>query len=367
MEVFHDISPADEIALLEPAFEWQSAKYAAGWGAVSVPEQYGGRGLPRTYERAFSETEAEFEVPETTETFRVTQGLVVPTLIRHATPELCGEVLPELLGGRAMVCQLFSEPEAGSDLAALRCTARPDGDGWRIDGQKVWTSGALVSRYGLLIARTDPSVPKHRGMTAFLVDMDDPGTTIRPIRQMSGGASFNEVFFDNSYVSDARRIGAPGEGWSVALTTLEFEREVSGDHHAEVGGSVDQLMRLAQVLRATTDALTRQGLIDVHVRSTVLEWTNTRVSQAARSGANPGAIGSIAKLMWTDNMRRIGEVACRLLGPSIIADDGRWGTYCWSQHVLGAPGYRIAGGSDEIQRNIIGERVLGLPREPLAR
>src|SRR4051812_4262048 len=193
--VFHDLTPEEEFALLEPAVAWQRQKLAAGFAGLSVPCEYGGQGLTRDHERAFREAEAAYDTPPATETFNVTLGMIVPTILLAGSEDQKRSMVPELLSTDYLVCQLFSEPGAGSDLASLACRAERRGDRWIINGQKVWTSGARVSRYGELIARTDRSASRHDGMTAFLVPMDAPGVEIRPIRQMTGGASFNEVFF----------------------------------------------------------------------------------------------------------------------------------------------------------------------------
>lgn len=362
--VFHDLSPEQERQLLRDAMAWQAEKFAAGFGAITAPVEVGGRGLPRSFERAFSELEARYDVPAATETFRVTIGLVAPTIAQYGNDYLRREILPQLFNGERLVCQLFSEPDAGSDLASLTCRAQRRDDIWLINGQKVWTSGAQIAEYGELIARSDADAPKHRGMTAFVIPMDLPGIEIRPIRQMTGGASFNEVFFNDVEVPDTMRLGGEGEGWAVTLTTLGFEREVSGDHFAEVGGSWEQVRTLARHLGVERDSIIRQRLTDLFIRYEILRLHNERVASLARAEHGPGVLGSISKLMWTENMRAMSDVASSLLGARLVADTGEWGTYSWGEHVLGAPGYRIAGGSDEIQRSIIGERVLGLPKEP---
>jgi alkylation response protein AidB-like acyl-CoA dehydrogenase len=238
-----------------------------------------------------------------------------------------------------------------------------DGDDWVVNGQKVWSSGARFAAWGELIARTDPDVPKHGGLTAFLLPMDTPGIEVRPIRQMSGGASFNEVFFTDVRIPDAYRLGEVGDGWRVALTTLGFER---GDNtQSSVGGRWEQVLGLARWLGRTDDPVMRQKLAALYVNRsiTALVWRRA-VGAAATDGVTPGPEASIGKLRWTRDLAQVSEIVAELLGPRLAANTGEWGTYAWTAHVLGAPGYRIAGGSDEIQRTIIGERVLGLPPEP---
>ena len=268
------------------------------------------------------------------------------------------------LRSEELCCQLFSEPGAGSDLAGLACRARLDGDEWVVNGQKVWSSGARFAAWGELIARSDPDVVKHKGLTAFIIPMDLPGIEIREIKQMSGGASFNEVFFNDVRVPDSMRLGDVGDGWRVALTTLGFERDHSGgSHNGRVGGSWSQLLATARALGVTTDPIIRQQLAAAYTHQRIETLTNRRLADMSSGGA-PGPEGSLSKLLWTKGMSIYSDVVSRILGPALIADTGAWGTYAWGEHVLGAPGYRIAGGSDEIQRNIIGERLLALPAEP---
>jgi alkylation response protein AidB-like acyl-CoA dehydrogenase len=206
-------------------------------------------------------------------------------------------------------------------------------------------------------------VPKHAGLTAFILPLDLPGIEIRPIRQMSGGASFNEVFLTDVRVPDEFRLGPVGQGWKVALTTLGFERG-SGGITRTIGGTFDQVLALARWLGLTGDPVVRQQLADLYAHHRVTQLVAQRSAASAARGEAPGAEGSIWKLRWTQDLTRVSAVVSHLLGPRLAADTGEWGTYTWVDHVLGAPGYRIAGGSDEIQRNVIGERVLGLPVEP---
>ena len=361
--VFRDETDAEAAASVAAACAWHRRKLDHGWAALTWPVELGGRALPARYERAFDDEESQFAVPPVPEAVTITLKLVAPTIAVHGTPEQLRQLIPALLRTDALSCQLFSEPEAGSDLASLTCRARRQGDGWCIQGQKVWTSGARQCSFGLLIARSDPTAPKHRGMTAFLVPLDCEGVEIRAIRQMTGGASFNEVFFDDVFVSDSLRIGADGDGWSVARTTLGFERGVSGDGAGGAGAPLDQVLALARHI-GLPDPNARQELAQLYARTSILSITNERMRSALAADQEPGPVGSTSKLFWTQNLAAASDFASRVLGPRLVADTGEWGTYAWREHVLGAPGYRIAGGSDEIQRNIIGERVLGLPREP---
>jgi alkylation response protein AidB-like acyl-CoA dehydrogenase len=363
VSVFHDLSHDEEAGLLERAMKWQQTKYDAGYGAISWPVELGGAGLPSAFEEAFAEEEAEFEIPASHETFSVTVRLVAPTVRIFGTDEQRRQFVRRFLRAEELCCQLFSEPRAGSDLAGLGTRAVRDGDDWVVNGQKVWSSGARFAAWGELIARTDPDVPKHGGLTAFLLPMDTPGIEVRPIRQMSGGASFNEVFFTDVRIPDAYRLGEVGDGWRVALTTLGFER---GDNtQSSVGGRWEQVLGLARWLGRTDDPVIRQKLAALYVNRsiTALVWRRA-AGVAAVDGGTPGPEASIGKLRWTRDLAQVSEIVAELLGPRLAANTGEWGTYAWTAHVLGAPGYRIAGGSDEIQRTIIGERVLGLPPEP---
>jgi alkylation response protein AidB-like acyl-CoA dehydrogenase len=354
----------EEAAVIAAAMEWQQRKFDAGYGALSWPTSFGGAGLPTRYDRLFTEQEERFATPMAHETFSVTLHLVAPTIREYGTEEQKARFIPRFLRTEELCCQLFSEPGAGSDLAGLGTRAVRDGDEWVITGQKVWSSGAAFAEWGECICRTDLDAPKHKGLTAFMVPMDAPGVEIRPIKQMTGGASFNEVFLDGVRVPDANRLGDPGAGWRVTLATLNFERANAGSgagHHG-VGGSFDQVLELARSMGRAADAVTRQRLASLFVHLRVREMNEARLMAAV--DGEPDAAGSIGKLLWTQWMTEAADVVSGLLGPRLAADTGEWGTYAWTQHLLGAPGYRIAGGSDEIQRNIIGERVLGLPPEP---
>jgi alkylation response protein AidB-like acyl-CoA dehydrogenase len=362
--VFHNIPPAEERALIERAAAWHQAKAERGYHAITWPVEWGGRGLSRAHERAFAAAESRYEIPTGHELLSVTTRLIAPTVARHGTDEQGKEFVGPFLRADRLCCQLFSEPGAGSDLAALACRAERHGEVWIINAQKVWSSGAAHADHGEIICRTHPDRPKHEGMTAFIIPMDMPGVEVRPIRQMSGSASFNEVFLTDVRVPDRLRLGGEGEGWAVALTTLGFERNAATASGGRVGGSVRQVLDLARHLGLDTDPLARQRLADLYIRNRILGLNAARISAAVRAGRTPGPEMSIGKLAWTTTLTRISDVVTGLLGPRLGADTGEWGTYGWSDHVLGAPGYRIAGGSDEIQRTIIAERVLGLPSEP---
>jgi alkylation response protein AidB-like acyl-CoA dehydrogenase len=364
LAVFRNISDEEESRLLDAVRVYRRARYDAGYGALTLPAEQGGAGLPASFAMVMSQEEAAFAVPMSTELISVTTGLVGPAVAMFGTPEQRKTYAQPFLRTDLLACQLFSEPGAGSDLAALGCRAVRDGDTWAVDGQKVWTSGARHADYGLLLARTDPDVPKHRGITAFLVRMDTPGVEIRPIRQMSGGSSFNEVFLSDVHIPDDLRIGEVGQGWQVATATLSFERTASGSGTRRKGGTFVDVLAVARAQGRTADPVVRQTLADLYVRAQLRAATVERVARAAAAGVSPGPGASIGKLLASDLLVRTGEAAADLLGPSFTADTGAPGTFAWTEHVLGAPGYRLAGGTDQIQRNIIAERVLGLPPEP---
>ena len=367
VSVFHVLSFGDELALVRRGREWQRCKFDAGYGAITWPVEYGGAGLTGAHARAFQREQAAFETPDGHEVLGVTLTLIAPVMRAHGTEAQKHRFIGALLRNDVIGCQLFSEPGAGSDLASLGTKAVRDGDEWVLDGQKVWSSGAQFAEWGLAITRHDPSMPKHRGMTAFMVPFDAPGVEIRPIRQMSGGSSFNEVFLSGVRLPDELRIGDVGDGWRVALTTLGFERGGDGDGGGggqRVGGSWDQVLGLARRLARTADPTTRQELAGLFTHLRLMQLNGGRTASNAKAGQTPGPEGSIGRLYWTQSLTRIADVVSNLLGAALTADSGEWGTFAWTEHVTGAPGYRIAGGSQEIQRNIIGERVLGLPLEP---
>jgi alkylation response protein AidB-like acyl-CoA dehydrogenase len=367
VSIFHSLTFEEERDLLERASAWTRQKAEKGYHAITWPEEHGGLGLLREYAPAFYILETLFFTLTGHKTHSVTVGLIAPTINIYGSPEQKADFVGRFLATRDLCCQLFSEPGAGSDLASLACRAERDGDEWVVNGQKVWSSGAQFSKFGELIARSNADVVKHKGMTAFIIPMDLPGIEIRPIKQMSGGSSFNEVFFNDVRVPDSMRLGPEGEGWKVALTTLGFERDHSGDGGgggSRVGGSWRILLATARAMGVTADPVLRQDLIRAYSHFRIEGFVNRRAADLRRAGAPPGPEGSLGKLIWTEGMTMVSDVVSKILGPALVADSGEWGTYAWGEHVLGAPGYRIAGGSDETQRNIIGERVLGLPSEP---
>lgn len=362
--VFQNIDDDAERALLDRVRAYRRQRYDAGYGALALAGELGGAGLSMRYVIAYTAEEQAFTVPPSTELISVTCGLVGPTVATFGTEEQRRRFATAFLRSDLLCCQLFSEPGAGSDLAGVTTRAVRGENGWVIDGQKVWTSGARFADYGLLLARTDPDVVKQAGLTMFLVPMDAAGVEVRPIKQMSGASSFNEVFLSGVELGDEMRLGPVGAGWQVANATLGFERTASGQGTRRKGGTFEDLLDLARRLGRVGDPVVRQQLADVYIRTRLRTATTERVARANAAGQAPGPAASIGKLVASDNLTRIGDVAVGLLGARAAADSGEADTFAWTEHLLGAPGYRLAGGTDEIQRTIIGERVLGLPREP---
>jgi alkylation response protein AidB-like acyl-CoA dehydrogenase len=362
--VFQNLTEEAERELLGRVRAYREQRFDAGYGAIALARELGGAGLTPPYAVAFTAEEQAFETPQSTELISVTTGLAGPAVATFGTPEQRTRYADAFLRCDLLCCQLFSEPGAGSDLAAVATSAVRTGQGWLLDGQKVWSSGARFADYGLLLARTDRQVAKQAGLTMFLIPMDAPGVEVRPIRQMSGAASFNEVFLSAVRVGDDLRVGPAGEGWKVANAMLGFERTASGQAQRRKGGTFEDLLRLATRLGKSGDPVVRQQLADVYVRTQLRAATTERVARAAAAGAAPGPAASVGKLVAAQNLMRIAEIASTLLGARIAADNGEPDGFAWTEHLLGAPGYRLAGGTDEIQRTIIGERVLGLPKEP---
>ena len=362
--VFHNVSVEEERKVIDDLRAWKRQRFDAGYGPLSWPPEYGGRSLPPVYELAFSEEEAAFDVPPVHEAVGITTELIAPTIREWGTAEQRNRFLMPMLRTDELWCQLYSEPGAGSDLAAIRTRADFDGEQWTINGQKVWTSGAQHASWGYLIARSDPSLPKHRGLTAFLLPMDAPGVEVRPLRQMSGGSSFNEVFFTDVRLADTARLGERNGGWSVAMTTLGFERVAGSGEGGDLIGRFQAALGLSRHFGRDRDPVVRQQLAAVYMYGRLAELNSERARQAWSAGATPGPEGSISKLFHANGLASVTRLVSLLLGPRLAADTGEWGTFAWAEHVTGAPGNRIAGGTDEVQRTIIGERILGLAPEP---
>jgi acyl-CoA dehydrogenase len=366
MALFEEVEEEDEANQIAEAKAWRKQRFDAGLAYVSGPKEHGGRELPGAYDRLYSSIESQYETPNMS-FFGIGLGMVAPTILAHATAEVKDAYLAKMWSGELIGCQLFSEPNAGSDLASLESRAVRDGDDWIITGQKVWTSGAHYADIGEVICRSDPSLPKHKGLTGFVVDMKAPGVEVRPLRQMTGGAAFNEVFFDEVRVPDSHRLGDENQGWTVALTTLMNERASIGAGGGGGGLGLASATRLVEMLRhfgLQDDVTFRDELARLYTDFQVAKYTNQRALDKIKAGGLPGPEMSIAKLSLTRNLWATAELVSRILGPRITADTGEWGTYAWAQFVCGVSGMRIAGGSDEVLRNIVGERVLGLPKDP---
>ncbi len=366
VELFADKTPEQELEDLEVSRTWRAKLYDGGFGWITGPVAYGGRGLPGSYQSIFNSLESNFKTPSQGP-FGIGLGMVAPTIAAHATEDVKHKYLKSMYRGDIVGCQLFSEPSSGSDLASLQTKAERDGDEWVINGQKVWTSGAQFSDIGEIICRTDPSLPKHKGLTGFVVNMKAPGVEVRPLRQMTGGTSFNEVFFNNVKIPDDHRLGDVNGGWTVALTTLMNERAAIGGSGAGIIGvnkTFELLMQLGEFYK--DDPIARQQVANLYIHMKTAHFTSMRAMAKIKAGQLPGPEMSLGKLSLTNNLQKIGEFVSHVLGPKLVADTGEWGTYSWASLLLGTPGIRVAGGTDEVMKNIIGERVLGLPKEPKA-
>jgi alkylation response protein AidB-like acyl-CoA dehydrogenase len=351
-----------EAANAEEAKAWRNKKFKAGFGWITGPKKFGGRELPAAYDRLYSQLEVQFRVADQS-CFTIGLGMVAPTILAHATPAALDLYVKQMWSAEIIGCQLFSEPGAGSDLASLTMKAVKDGDEWILTGQKVWTSGAHYSDIGEVICRTDWDLPKHKGLTGFIVDMKAPGVDIRPLKQMTGGASFNEVFFNEVRVRDDHRLGDINNGWNVALTTLMNERAAIGSGNSGDNNLLTRVIAMVKHYGLDTDPLIRVQLADIIMNYRIAAMNSQRTAASAKAGKLPGPEGSVGKMVLVNNQARLVKFVSHVLGPKLIADSGEWGTYAWSNFVLGAPGLRIAGGSDEVMRNIVGERVLGLPKD----
>jgi alkylation response protein AidB-like acyl-CoA dehydrogenase len=366
VSIFEEKSAEQERRDVETAKAFRQKMFDAGFGWITGPTQYGGSGLGGAYQRAWEAEASNYSLPNMG-AFQIGLGMVAPTFLAHGSDAAKDLYLRRMWRGEIVGCQLFSEPGAGSDLASLQMKADRDGDEWVLTGQKVWTTGAQFSDVGEVICRSDPNLPKHKGLTGFIVDMKAPGVEVRPLRQMTGGASFNEVFFNEVRVPDDHRLGDVNQGWTVALTTLMNERASIGGGGGSSRGSNMDVAFLAQMLHAMgkgDDAVLRDELIRLHIEMEVARLNNMRGAAKMKAGQLPGPEMSTGKLALANNMRKTGDFVSKVLGAKLIANSGEWGTYGWGDFILGTPGMRIAGGSDEVMRNILGERVLGLPKDP---
>ena len=346
---------------------WQKRKYDAGWACIRWPKEYGGRDANAIEQVILNQEEARLATPMSI--FTIGQGMAAPTLMTYGTDETKARYLPDLASGEKVWCQLFSEPAGGSDLAALRTRSVRDEDDWIINGQKIWTSGAQYSDYGILVTRSDPTVAKHKGLTYFYLDMKSPGLEIKPIRQISGQSNFNEVYFTDVRIPDSQRLGEVGQGWQVSLTTLMNERASIGAGGA--GVNFDLAYKLAQRINlddapAIEDKAVRAKLADWYVQESGLKYTGYRTLSALSRGEIPGPDSSIGKAVGAPKTQDMAsfcmdllEMAGAISDPDLAEEAG-----LIQMTYMGSPGGRIAGGTDEIMLNILAERVLGMPQEP---
>jgi alkylation response protein AidB-like acyl-CoA dehydrogenase len=354
------------IDFLQVAKDWQKKKYDAGWAMLHWPKEFGGIGASAIERIIWAEEESKFNVPKGI--FEIGLGMAGPVMMEYATDEQKARYLPAMAEGKEIWCQLFSEPSAGSDVAGLRSKAVKDGDNWIINGQKVWTSGAHFSDYGILVVRHDPNLEKHKGMTFFFLDMKSPGIEVKPIKQITGGSSFNEVYFTDVIIPDSQRLGEVGDGWKVAITTLMNERLAVGDAN---GADVEDAFRWAKKQDDSGEPLinnksVRSSIADWYCEANGLKNTKLRTMSALSRGETPGPEASITKIVSANKLQNIGAFGMDSLDMAgmLKTDDPEIQSFqnAW----LGAPGLRIAGGTDEILKNIIAERVLGLPQDARA-
>jgi alkylation response protein AidB-like acyl-CoA dehydrogenase len=356
----------DEQQLLQKARAWQAVKADAGFGCITWPEEWGGVGGSALQQIIFSEEEARYALPSGF--FQVGLGMCLPTIMTVADELTKRRFVRPAMRGEEIWCQLFSEPAAGSDLAAVRTRATREGDVWVVDGQKVWTTVAHVADYGLLLARTDFTLPKHKGLTMFWLDMRSPGIEVRPIHQISGKSSFNEVFLDGVRIPDAQRLGQSGAGWGVALVTLMNERLAVGGAR---GPDTRDIIRLARSIptdrgSALEDPAFRDRLADWHVQSTGLNLNRLRMLTALSRGETPSVGASIGKIVATQLLQEETRELLDIFDQFGMISDPALAPMEGDIHrlFLQVAGSRLAGGTDEILKNVIAERVLGLPGEP---
>jgi alkylation response protein AidB-like acyl-CoA dehydrogenase len=349
----------DEDAIIAARRAWQGKLAEGGLAGVTWPKEYGGQGHGPIEQVICNQEIARAKVPGILDAIGV--GMLGPTIIAHGTDEQKGRYLGPMLHGDEVWCQLFSEPAAGSDLAAVQTRARVQDDGsWRLSGQKVWTTNAQFASYGLLLARTDADVPKHKGLTMFIVPMDAEGVTVRGLRQISGEAEFNEVFFDDVQLDAGAVVGGVGNGWTTALTTLMFERVTIGLGGEGMGyNSTRFAAGIAADEHARRDPEVRHQLGEIASELLAVRFTGYRTLTALQRGQIPGPESGLAKVTIVNGAIRAGELIADVLGPDALSEDS-----AWAYMISFLPGLKSAGGTEEILRNTVGERVLGLPPEP---
>jgi alkylation response protein AidB-like acyl-CoA dehydrogenase len=351
---------------------YMAAKHDAGFAGINWPVDIGGQGLGHLEKVTFDTEEMAFGMP--VGYFGISLGMPVPVLIRFGQGEngehreWVKERVRKALRGEEIWCQLFSEPAAGSDLAALRTRAEPDGNGWKLNGQKLWTSWAQYSDFGVIVARTDPNVPKHKGLTYFWVDMNAPGVEVRPIKLAGGDSHVNEVFFDDVKLTDAQRMSAVGDGFAVAMATLMIERYVATDSSG-FGPHLNLFIDLARETEvggktALTDSRVRQAIARNYALRAGLDAITARAMKMMEAGMQPGPEGSLNKLFSVRSRQKLSELAIDLMGSSGLAFDPHASVKeDWAASWLNAPTGRIAGGADEMLLNTIAEKILGLPQD----
>jgi alkylation response protein AidB-like acyl-CoA dehydrogenase len=361
------LDEAEGRGMLDKAKAWQAKKHDAGWACLRWPKEYGGQEATAIESVIFNQEEARYELPPSI--YGIGHGMLGPTIMAHGTDDQKERFLPAMVHGNEVWCQLFSEPDAGSDLAGLKSSAIQDGDDWVINGQKIWTTGAQYCDWGMIVARSDPNAAKHAGLTYFIVDMEAPGVDIRPIKQINGAEGFNEVFFTDTRIPDNQRLGGVGDGWRVAITTLMNERSSIGSNLGG-GGGIRDLIKLAQNVElngrpAIDDGAVRQQIASFAVRKSGLKYTGQRGLSALSQGQTPGPEASIGKLVAAIQGIEIGAFGMDLQGAAgLLSGEDSLADAVWQNTWMSMPGLRLAGGTDEILRNIISERVLGMPGEP---
>lgn len=349
----------DEDEIIATRRIWQGKLAEGGLAGVVWPKEYGGQGAGPIEQVICNQEIARAKVPGILDAIGV--GMLGPTIIAHGDEDQKGRYLGPMLHGDEVWCQLFSEPAAGSDLAAVQTRARLQEDGsWRLTGQKVWTTNAQFASYGLLLARTDADVPKHKGMTMFIVPMDAPGVTVRGLRQISGEAEFNEVFFDDLAIDAGAVVGGIGNGWGTALTTLMYERVTIGLGGEGLGyNSTRFASAIARDEHARRDPEVRHQLGEIASELLAVKFTGYRTLTALQKGQIPGPEAGLAKVTIVNGAIKAGDLIADVQGPDALAQDSEW-----AYMISFLPGLKSAGGTEEILRNTIGERVLGLPPEP---
>ncbi len=348
--------PAEEAANYAWRRDWQRRLYDGGWAAVHWPSEYGGRGASVTESAIFYEELSRARAPLPANVLGILMG--GPTLMAWGTEEQRDRFLTPILSGEEIWCQGFSEPEAGSDLAAVKTRAVKDGADWVVTGQKVWTSGAQYSKWCMLVARTDQDVPKHKGLTYFLMDMEQDAVQVLPLRQITGEAEFNELFIEQARIPEENVVGGVGNGWKVALTTLMNERSgLAFFLQVRLRQLLDELIEEADARGLLDDPVVADRIGDLHVKAEVLRLTAYRGLTTIEKYGQPGPEGSLTKWMWSETNQQLVQLAADILGPEALTSGTRW-----SYELLRARGNSIEGGTTEILKNIVAERVLGLPR-----